>query len=99
MAHELTIGRPGRGSYANATTHVRRAAPAFDIVVQYTGTVPLAYQAAFAAAEATWELLLSGYRPGIAAGQLVISASFPAIDGPGGVLGQVGAPAVCVQGV
>jgi hypothetical protein len=68
---------------------VRRATPLFDIQIQFTGVVPPAYQQAFAAAESVWETLLPGFAPGILPKPLVINASFPFIDGVGGVLGMV----------
>lgn len=80
--HAALLRRSGHG-------HARRATPDFDIVINFVGVVPAAYQAAFAAAEQTWELLLPGLLAGIAPIQLKIDASFPAIDGAGKILGQV----------
>ena len=62
---------------------------AFTINIVYSGVVPATYQALFDAAKTAWMTLLPAYLPGIAAGSMTITASFPYIDGAGKVLGQV----------
>lgn len=65
---------------------------AFDLIVNYSGDSK--YQAAFDAAEATWEGLIPRYINGQQGGNpvfsLTISAQMTAIDGAGNVLGSAG---------
>ncbi len=62
---------------------------AFTINIVYSGVVPATYQALFDSAKTAWMTLIPAYLPGIAAGTLTITASFPYIDGAGSILGQV----------
>lgn len=66
-----------------------RALP-FDITVVFGTGLTTSQQAVFSQAEATWESLITGYLPGVPLSGLTINASAPAIDGPGGILGQAG---------
>jgi hypothetical protein len=77
-------------SYAADPLRERRVTQDFTIVISFTGLVPATYQAAFASAAQTWQALLPGFLPGIVPRPLAINASFPYIDGKGGVLGQSG---------
>jgi hypothetical protein len=55
----------------------------------FSGTVAPEYQALFQSASAAWAAVLPSYIEGAPAGTLTITASFPAIDGVGKILGQV----------
>ena len=73
----------------------------FDIVVNFDTTPTVSQQTAFDVAEAFWEANILGYRTpflGTNVSQLTIDASFPSIDGAGGILGQVGAKTVTTDG-
>jgi hypothetical protein len=66
---------------------------AFNITVNFATTPTATQQAAFAAAEARWESLITGYiTPGVDdfITSLSINASIIPIDGRGGTLGQAG---------
>jgi RTX calcium-binding nonapeptide repeat (4 copies)/FG-GAP-like repeat/Bacterial pre-peptidase C-terminal domain len=70
-------------------------APAFDIVINYTGNA--AYQSYFTAAAQMWELIITGDVPDatlpvspFTVDDLHIDASAIYIDGPGMILGQAG---------
>jgi hypothetical protein len=63
----------------------------FDISLTFDGTVSPARQATFNAAAALWEGLLPNYKTGVTGpASVVISATLPAGDGPGGILGSAG---------
>ncbi|MBZ9613407.1 leishmanolysin-related zinc metalloendopeptidase [Rheinheimera maricola] len=62
----------------------------FDIRVNFDGGLTASQQSIFSQAELFWETLIIGYRDEYAGPGLDISASGPAIDGPGGILGQAG---------
>ena len=70
------------------------AAVDFDIVINYApgSNFTPSQKAAFANAEATWESLITSYKPNVTPGnrKLTISADDPGIDGVGGVLGSAG---------
>ncbi len=68
----------------------------FTISMVFSGPVLPAYKAAFNAAAQTWQALIPGFAAGVIPKPLVINASFPFIDGPGGVLGQVWATPIAV---
>jgi hypothetical protein len=61
-----------------------------NIVINFTGGLTSNQQAIFSQAEATWESLLVGYKPGISIPQVTINASGVTIDGAGDILGQAG---------
>ena len=65
----------------------------FDIVINYVpgSNFTPSQKAAFAQAEATWESLITSYKPNFAGSPtLTINADNPALDGVGGTLGQAG---------
>lgn len=73
----------------------------FDIAVNFTSAPTASQQAAFDSAEAFWEANVFGYRTpflGNNVPQLTIDASFPEIDGSGGILGRAGATSVTTDG-
>ncbi|MDO6587573.1 hypothetical protein Q4543_18840 [Salipiger sp. 1_MG-2023] len=67
---------------------------AFDITVEYEGTLSESQQSIFASAEYFWESMLLGNRYDLALPSLVITASGTEIDGEGGTLGQAAAQTV-----
>jgi hypothetical protein len=69
----------------------------FNIVINFTGGLTLSQQGIFSQAEATWESLLVGYKPGISIPQVTINASGVPIDGVRGILGQAGPTFVSIQ--
>ena len=73
-------------------------AMSFDIVVSFTGGITPSQQAAFTAAENTWEGFFSGYAAGVSITGIDIDASAQAIDGAGGILGQAGPTMFVTQG-
>lgn len=85
----ITVGGGGGGGGGGGSE--------FDIVVQFTDdTLSAAAQAIFQAAADRWEEIIIGDIPDVTVDgfglidDLVIQASAPTIDGPGGVLGQAG---------
>ncbi len=68
------------------------AQAAFTITLNYTGagSPTVAQQAAFTAAKATWESVITGYKPLVTLSGLTINYDLPAIDGAGGTLGSAG---------
>jgi Leishmanolysin/PEP-CTERM motif len=80
------------------TLSLTRADAAFTITLNFDPSVTAPQQAVFNSAKATWESLVTGYQPGISITGITISASIPAIDGVGGILGQAGPTAGVSQG-
>lgn len=69
--------------------------PGFQIFVTYDSTVTASQKLVFERAAARWSQIITGDLPGVTDSgifidDVTISASVPAIDGPGGVLGQAG---------
>jgi hypothetical protein len=62
----------------------------FDIVLIHNNALTLAEQAAFDAAEATWESLIFGFQDTIGDITLEITTNLGLIDGVGGILGSAG---------
>jgi hypothetical protein len=62
----------------------------FDISVNFQSGLTTSQQNVFSQAEEFWESIIIGYQNEYAGPGLVIDASGPSIDGPGGVLGQAG---------
>ena len=62
----------------------------FDIVLIHSNALTLAEQAAFDAAEATWESLIFGFQDTIGDTILEITTNLAFIDGVGGTLGSAG---------
>lgn len=71
---------------------------AFDITVVFSGSLGLAEQAFFNAAETYWESVITGYAPGISLTGLTINASGVPLDGIGNVLGSAGPSSLTLQG-
>lgn len=66
----------------------------FDIVLIHTNPLTAAEQSAFAAAEQTWESLITGFQDTISDTTLEITTNIGAIDGPGSILGSAGPTSV-----
>jgi hypothetical protein len=65
--------------------------PGFDIDIVYTGVPTPGEAAAFSAAEAAWESIITGYQiTDIFSTTVTINAILQPIDGPGNVLGSAG---------
>lgn len=81
----LAPAAPVYGSQLNV------GSPGFNIVLNYSSAPTAPQAAAFAAAEATWESLITGYKlSDIANNNVNITVNLQAIDGVGGVLGSAG---------
>lgn len=69
----------------------RLTAGLVNISVSFSGSFTSSQQAIFTAAEQTWETILNGYIATTGTPtSVVITASLPAIDGAGGILGSAG---------
>jgi hypothetical protein len=66
----------------------------FDIVLTHNNSLTAAEQAAFDAAEATWESLITGFQDTIGDTSLNITTNLAPNDGPGGILGSAGPTSV-----
>ncbi len=74
-----------------ATTNSNAATLGFDIILNYNNTPTASEQAAFEAAEATWESIITGYQiDDIDNTNLTIDVNLAPIDGAGGILGSAG---------
>lgn len=69
----------------------------FDIALTHNNALTAAEQAAFDAAEATWESLISGFQDTLSDTTLEIETNLTAIDGVGGTLGSAGPGTVKAQ--
>jgi len=86
MSQRMRMGWMGVAIGLSATV----AQAAFDITITFGSGLTASQQAIFAQAEATWEGLITDYKPGVILPGMTITASGPAIDGVGGILGQAG---------
>ena len=77
---------------AAATSHA-----AFSIQLNYLTPPTPGEQAAFDQAKATWESVITDYKPLVTLTGITINASFPYIDGTGMTLGQAGPTALTLQ--
>ena len=89
---DLVMQRPEfHGIVEEVAVEQGRATPGFDIVLNnICGPLSGAETAAFAAAEATWESIITGYSDTVASNTLTIDSCIGPIDGPGGILGFAG---------
>ncbi len=99
---ELVFDRPATQFVATPAPPVgpQRGVPGstFDIQVNFVAPVPSAsQQLIFAEAEAAWEARINRYVDNVTISGLVIDASAPPIDGPGGILGSAGPTIVTDQ--
>ena len=62
----------------------------FDIILDYTNPPSASESAAFSAAEATWESVITGYQDTVTSNQVTITVTIEPIDGVNGVLGSAG---------
>lgn len=62
----------------------------FDIILDYTNPPSASEAAAFSAAEATWESVITGYLDTVSDNELTITVNIEPIDGVNGVLGSAG---------
>jgi Leishmanolysin len=69
----------------------------FTITLDLTAVAAI-YQPYFQTAKSFWESTITGYQPGIVLTGATITASTPAIDGLGGVLGSAGPDSIVNQG-
>lgn len=96
-AHGQTVERPEFAGVSSSFPTADVTSP-FNIVINYPATqggvtcaTPTpAESAAFAAAEFTWESVITGYRENVGTATLTIGACIGPIDGPGLILGSAG---------
>ncbi len=75
----------------SAATSSNAATLGFDIILNYINAPTVSQQAAFEAAEATWESIITGYQiDDIDNTNVTIDVNLSNIDGPGGTLGSAG---------
>ncbi len=73
--------------------------PGFNIIISFPDmSLTASQQAAFTTAEAAWEGRITGYVGAITVPSVTITATAPAIDGVGGILGSAGPGALSQQG-
>lgn len=71
-------------------SQVHGATLGFDIILDYTNPPSVSEAAAFSAAEATWESVITGYLDTVSDNELTITVNIEPIDGVNGVLGSAG---------
>jgi hypothetical protein len=86
------VGRPAfQGAAAPRPASGGSGTPGFDINLVYNDAPSVGEAAAFSAAEAKWESIITGYQiTDIFSTTVTINVDLNPIDGPGGILGSAG---------